>query len=133
MEIERAVFEKWVRDAFVCGEHSFVRAHPYGYINTVSSQTYGGREQPRYSDVQMLWDTWRAASVGVQRADDFKPDWSELEAARASLREHMRMAKVLLTQIKDLRRVAAPYMGDHPEIRAADAVIAHYEHPGAIA
>jgi hypothetical protein len=52
-----------------------------------------------------------------------------LEATQSSLREHMRMAKVLLTQLQDLRNAAAKAMGDHPEIRAADAVIAHYVHP----
>lgn len=65
-------------------------------------------------------------------ADDFNPDWSLLEATRASLREHMRMAKVLLTQLQDLRDAAAKVMGDHPEIRAADAVIAHYIHPSVL-
>lgn len=40
-------------------------------------------------------------------ADDFNPDWSLLEATQASLREHMRMARVLLTQLQDLRNAAA--------------------------
>lgn len=65
MEAAREAFEKWVRKMFVCSEHSFVRAHPYGYINTVSSQTFEGRVQPSYADVQMLWETWlgRAAET----------------------------------------------------------------------
>lgn len=69
----------------------------------------------------------QAAIPQPATVDDLKPDWSELDAARKSLREHMRMAKVLLTQLKDLRAAAARIMPDSPEIRAADAVIAHYD------
>jgi hypothetical protein len=60
---EREAFEAAVRSTFVCGEHSFVRAQPYGYINTVQSQTFGGRVRPNYADVQMLWEAWQARAA----------------------------------------------------------------------
>lgn len=70
------------------------------------------------------------AAPSAQPPDEgFNPDWSLLKHTQESLREYMRMAKVALTQLQDLRAAAVRYMPDHPEIRAADAVIDHYVHP----
>lgn len=56
----RADFESFVRLHFGTNDNSLNRA-PEGYYNHVSSDTYGGRVQPKYAPVSMLWDTWQAA------------------------------------------------------------------------
>ncbi len=59
----RNSFEKWAREAFECSEYSFAQALQYGYINTVRSKTFGGRVQPNYADVQMLWLAFQAGAA----------------------------------------------------------------------
>lgn len=65
---EREAFEAMVKERFVTTEYSLARAHPYGYYNTVSSDTFGGRRQPDYANVQMLWDVWDARATIAKKA-----------------------------------------------------------------
>jgi hypothetical protein len=59
----RKDFEAAAKELFTCGESSFVKCSSGPYINHVQSHTFGGRKQPDYAAVSMLWDVWQAATL----------------------------------------------------------------------
>jgi hypothetical protein len=65
---DREEFEAFCKDYFVCTKHSFNETHGEGYYQTISSDTFQGRKPARYSDVWMLFKTWKAARA-IDRAE----------------------------------------------------------------
>ena len=57
---ERAAFEAWCADKFVCGDYSFARSNGM-YVHTVSHRC----EPFTYASVMMLWEAWRAAKAST--------------------------------------------------------------------
>lgn len=55
---QRARFEAWVQDRYLCTENSFERSD-YSYAHTVPHRALRGT----YASVQMLWEAWQGASV----------------------------------------------------------------------
>jgi hypothetical protein len=53
---ERAAFEAWCVDKFICGDYSFARSNGV-YVHTVSHPC----EPSTYASVMMLWEAWQAA------------------------------------------------------------------------
>ena len=57
----RDQFVATVRELFETDEQTFNTTFSLGYYNSVRSNTYQGKKPARYSDVQMLWEVFRAA------------------------------------------------------------------------
>jgi hypothetical protein len=69
----RRDFEACVRELFNPGDHSMNLTVDRQYYNSVGTKSYGGRVNPEYAPVQMLWEVWRAAiaSQALQKIAEF--------------------------------------------------------------
>jgi hypothetical protein len=79
-DAERAGFVEAIKAHFVHGDYSFARTPDGEYYNTVGTRSYGGRVQPEYAPVSMLWKIWQAAHSKAGEDEDLNIDRAQLDA-----------------------------------------------------